>query len=89
MRPCEFNQEDFCMLQEEYPDLAKCPLAKGKLDKCTAKESDLIELCPDCEKPTSECDCGTCWVLATDKKGNIALLKPKEYSKLREKETEK
>ena len=83
MSPCEFNQEDFCTFQLENPKMKKCSLAKGKLQKCMAQESDLIELCPDCEKPTSECDCGTCWVLASDKNGNIALLKPKEFAQIK------
>lgn len=86
MRGCDFEHEGFCILQDEYPEMERCPKAKGGLRICIAKESDLIELCPDCEKPTSECECGTCWVLATDKKGNVAILSPKHYEELKEKE---
>jgi len=81
MSPCEFNQ-DFCILQEEYPEVEKCSSAKGKLGKCTAKEEDLIELCSDCGEPTTECDCGTCWVLATDSRGEIVAVTPKDYAQL-------
>ena len=82
MSPCEFNQEGFCILQAEYSDVEKCSSAKGKLQKCTAKESDLIELCSDCEEPTSQCGCGTCWVMVTDKTGKIVAVTPKDLAKL-------
>ena len=86
MSGCEFEHEDFCILQDEHPEAKKCRYAKGELQICTAKESDLIELCPDCENPKSECNCGTCWILATDERGTMAILTPKEFEtiKLRE-----
>jgi hypothetical protein len=83
MTPCVYEQEGFCILQDEKLNAPKCPKAKGKLQECTAKESDLIELCPECEKPTSECDCGTCWVLVTDDSGHIAILTPKSFEKMK------
>lgn len=86
MDECNFNHEGFCILQEEHPDLERCSKAKGKLQICTAKDSDLIELCPDCEKPTTECDCGTCWVMVTDKEDNFAIMTPKEFQKLQKEE---
>jgi recombinational DNA repair protein RecR len=89
MTPCDFNQEDFCIFQAEYPEVEKCSFAKGKLQRCTIKESDLIELCSDCGEPTTECDCGTCWVMVTDKHGKIVAVTPKDLAKLREKENKK
>jgi len=88
MSECEYCHEDFCILQEEYPQAKRCKHAKGELPICTAKETDLIALCPDCETPTSQCDCGTCWVLVTDKRGNVAIMQPKEFSKLKEEKIE-
>lgn len=84
MSECQFNHEGFCILEDEYPNVSKCSYAKGRLRKCTAKPSDLIELCPDCEKPTNECDCGTCWVILKDKEENFAVVTPKTYQNLKE-----
>jgi len=83
MSSCDYNQEGFCILQNEYPDIEKCSSAKGKLQRCTAKESELIELCSDCGEPTSECDCGTCWVLITDKNGKVGAITPKDFAKVK------
>lgn len=83
MSECNFNHEGCCMLQEEHPNTSKCQHAEGELKICTAKPSDLIDLCPDCEKPTIDCDCGTCWVMTKDIEGNFAVVTPKTYSKLR------
>lgn len=82
MSPCDYNQEGFCILREEYPEVEKCSSAKGKLQRCTAKESDLIELCSDCGEPISQCDCGTCWVMVTNKNGKIVAVTPKTLADL-------
>ena len=57
MSECEFCHEDSCILQIEYPDIAKCEHAKGKLRECTAKPEDLVDVCFDCGKPEDECEC--------------------------------
>lgn len=84
MSECEFNHEDFCILQHEHPNAPQCQHAEGELQGCTAKPSDLIELCNDCDKPIDECDCGTNWIMVEDSVGNHALVTPKTYQKLRE-----
>lgn len=86
MSECEFNHEDFCILQVEHPNAPHCRFAKGELQECTAEESDLIELCSDCDKPVSECDCGTNWIIVEDREGNHALVTPRKYKLLKEKE---
>lgn len=82
MSGCDFNQEGFCTLQCEYPDVEKCGKAKGKLQNCTAKEEDLTEFCEDCGEPIDDCGCGTCWILARGSHGKIVPVTPKEYKKL-------
>ncbi|MCJ7424762.1 hypothetical protein MUP01_10920 [Candidatus Bathyarchaeota archaeon] len=76
MSECGFNQEGFCITEE------KCGSAKGKLKVCTAKNEDLIEICPDCYQPTNDCGCGTTWVLVKDSRGKVVAITPKEYKKL-------
>jgi hypothetical protein len=78
MSECEFNQEGFCIAE------AKCSSAKGKLRFCTAKNEDLIELCSDCYQPTTDCGCGTTWILVKDSHGKIVAVTPNEYKKLME-----
>ena len=83
MCECEFNHLGHCILQVEYPDASRCQFAKGTLQECTAKPNDLIEICSDCDKPVSECDCGTNWIMVEDCRGNHALVTPKKYQELK------
>ena len=78
-RNCEFNHEGFCMLQNEYPDIDRCDFAEGDLQVCRAKDSDLLEICPDCDKPVKECDCGTNWVLAHTTDNKVVPIISKEW----------
>lgn len=63
---CDFSHEGFCILQNEYPELERCSKAKGKLQTCVAKESDLIEICPECWMPVGRCGCGANIVLVKE-----------------------
>lgn len=82
---CEFNQEGFCILQCLYPELSRCRFAKGDIQECVAKDSDLIEICDDCDKLVDECDCGTNLVIVQDSQGKYCLVTTKTYHKILEK----
>jgi len=57
MSPCEFEQEGYCCLQAEYPEIKEpCP-KMGKNRKCLAKEKDLVEVCEFCLKPNCYGEC--------------------------------
>jgi predicted amidophosphoribosyltransferase len=79
---CEFNQEGFCILQCLYPELSRCRFAKDDMQECVAKESDLIEICDDCNEPMDEYDCGTNLVIVQDSQGKYGLVTMKTYHKL-------
>lgn len=71
---CEFNHEGFCTLEK-----GECSFQEGDLLWCKATDKDLIEICPDCDKPITECECGTNWVLVHTKDGKIIPVISKEY----------
>ena len=51
MSECDFcHPEDYCEFE------GPCKL-RGEMRRCKAKPEDLIEICDDCFKPTSECEC--------------------------------
>lgn len=81
MRKCNFDQEGFCVLQVENPNIPKCSYVEDKQQRCKAKSSDLIDLCPNCVNPISECNCGTFGVVAKDR---VVIVLPKTHLKLRE-----
>ncbi len=81
---CDYEQEGFCCLEDYTGIKKKCPSEKDF--RCTAKPSDLIEICEDCYKPVSECECGTNWILATTPDGKIVPFTPKQFNKLKAKE---
>ena len=79
MTDCEFcHPENYC----EYEGECKF---RGKMRQCKAKSEDLIEICQDCNKPISECDCGTNWVLL-DVHKKIVAITPKKYAELTQSE---
>ena len=53
---CEYKHEDFCIIEENTN--YRCSLAKGDLKICTAKPSDLVEFCEDCDNEVNKCKCG-------------------------------
>jgi len=53
MSDCDFcHPENYCTFEED------CKFRNEKRE-CTAKPEDLIEICEECWKPTSQCECGT------------------------------
>jgi len=57
-KECDFKREDFCCLQDEYPEIGVCSKMNKDTFVCEAKPEDLEEFCEDCEKPIDECECG-------------------------------
>lgn len=84
MSKCEFNQEDFCLLQDEYPEEGECKA--NKEGHCTAKSEDLVEVC-ECGELVEDCDCGINWVLLHDKHDKVFAVTPKKYKELKEAKT--
>jgi len=78
---CDYNHEGLCILPDETGETCRFADENGF---CTAKESDLIEVCPDCDQPVDECDCGTNLVIVKDARGKMALVTPKRYAVLKE-----
>lgn len=60
MTGCEFNQEGFCVVVDEFPEMKDAPCPFNKDGKCTAKDSDLTYVCPDCYRENCEENCGVC-----------------------------
>ena len=82
MCKCECcGPEGLCLLREYYKVTEDCRFM-DKYGFCTAEESDLVEFCPDCDKPIDECDCGTYLIIVKDPVGNMALVTPKELKAL-------
>lgn len=77
MSGCEYEQEDYCIIEETEGIKEPCPFNKG--GHCTAKPEDLEEYCSDCDKPVKECECGANWVLCSDGKGKVVPIISKEY----------
>jgi len=77
MSDCNFcHPENYC--EHEGECKYRC-----ELRQCKAKPEDLIEICPDCDKPVDECDCGTNWILAKDADGTIVPITRKAYSQFK------
>lgn len=81
MSGCDYEQEGFCILQD-CEDVKEPCVKMDKARHCTAKPEDLTEYCNDCGEPTTDCGCGTCWVLVEDSHGKLVAVMPKEYRKL-------
>ncbi|MBA7491264.1 hypothetical protein ES702_01809 [subsurface metagenome] len=56
MTDCWYKHpEDFCTLKK-----GDCPF-QGELMRCIVTQENLIEYCPDCDKPIDPCECELYW----------------------------
>jgi hypothetical protein len=66
---CEYEQEDFCIFEDVEGFDAKCRF-KGENNQCTAKPSDLTEVCEMCG--SQDCTDEECLVTEnTSEKGKV------------------
>jgi hypothetical protein len=59
MTGCEFEHEGFCCVADEFPEMKDDPCPFNKKGLCTAKESDLVYVCPDCYRVDCDGSCAT------------------------------
>lgn len=82
MCECECSHEGLCLLREYYKVDEDCRFMDDN-GFCTAKESDLVEVCPDCDKLMDDCDCGTNLIIVKDSEGKMSMVTPKRLKELK------